>query len=179
MNRHITGGYPHLIIVKFIIYYQSLNCLNTSYQNKYNFFLHPTKSSIPTKVLIFHDVLAVRLYQIPIHDQVHAWFMSYISNRRSSIRIHNRPSSPFSLLRGVPQGSVLEPPLFIIDIIILEHILSRYPSINYHIYADDLQIYTSLSTLKYIRSLLLKYIHVFTLHLKFNFKTPPYIKISI
>ena len=45
-----------------------------------------------------HDVLTTRLYEIRIHDQVHAWFWSFISNRRSFIRIHNTISYLLSFI---------------------------------------------------------------------------------
>ena len=40
------------------------------------------------------------------------WIQSYLSDRRSKVRICNSYSRPFRLRRGVPQGSVLGPVLF-------------------------------------------------------------------
>ena len=52
-------------------------------------------------------------------------------------------SIPFVHSCGVPQGFVLSPILFIIYILPIKSIFLKCPHIHYHLYADDLQIYTS------------------------------------
>ena len=90
-----------------------------------------------------HAILSNRLNSIGIHGQVHNWLMSFVSNRSYSIRINNSSSSQFTQAHGVPQGSVLGPILFIIYILPIQAIISKYPLVKYHLYADDLQLYTS------------------------------------
>ena len=67
----------------------------------------------------------------------------YISKRSSSVNINSFLSVPFVHSCGVQQGSVLGPILFIIYILPIKSIFLTFPHIHYHLYADDLQIYTS------------------------------------
>ena len=90
-----------------------------------------------------HDILALRLNEIGIHGQVHSWFISFFSLRSSSVKINSSFSTPFISTHGVPQGSVLGPLLFIIYILPIKSIFNKYPYIYYHLFVDDLQIYTS------------------------------------
>ena len=65
------------------------------------------------------------------------WFHSYISNRTQSVKINTSISQPKSLTCGVPQGSVLGPLLFIMYTSPLSKLISSYPNIHLHLYADD------------------------------------------
>ena len=93
---------------------------------------------------IKHDLLIDRLKMIGISDTVLLWFTSYLQNRYFSIKINNEYSSKKMLSHGVPQGSVLGPILFSIYLLPLIYIFNQFPDINYHLYADDLQIYAEL-----------------------------------
>ena len=61
-----------------------------------------------------------------------------------SIKINNEYSSKKLLTHGVPQGSVFGPILFSIYLLPLINIFHQFPDINYHLYADYLQIDTEL-----------------------------------
>ena len=65
------------------------------------------------------------------------WFHSYISNRTQSVKINTSISQPKSLTCGVPQGSVLGPLLFIMYTSPLSNLITSYPNIHHHLYADD------------------------------------------
>ena len=69
--------------------------------------------------------------------------MSFVSSRTSSVKINSSLSPPYVNMHGVPQGYVIGPILFIIYILPIKSIFLKYPNIHYHLYADDIQIYTS------------------------------------
>ena len=70
------------------------------------------------------------------------WFTSYLTNRNISIVI-DKSYSPLSPLNyGIPQGSVLGPSLFSIYIRPIADLIKKFPNIHYHIFADDIQLFT-------------------------------------
>ena len=93
---------------------------------------------------INYDLLIDRLKMSGLSDTVLLWFISYLQNRYFSININNEYLSKKILCHDVPQGSVLGPILFSIYLLPLIAIFHQFPDINYHFYADDLQIYIEL-----------------------------------
>lgn len=57
------------------------------------------------------DGLLNKLFRYGIQDQPLSWFESYLTNRTQSVSIENHLSSAANISSGVPQGSVLGPPL--------------------------------------------------------------------
>ena len=93
-----------------------------------------------------HNLLLSRLHQLGVRDFALSWFTSYLYNRNSSVKIYNSFSSPSPMKYSVPQGSVLGPSLVYIYVYTLPSIISKYPNIYYHLYADDIQLYMFLPT---------------------------------
>jgi hypothetical protein len=94
---------------------------------------------------IDHDVLLTRLHSmLGISGAALEWFRSYLTERTQSILIDNTRSKSMSLEWGVPQGSVLGPLLFLIYILPLGHLIRKH-ALQFHGYADDTQLYITVS----------------------------------
>ena len=79
-----------------------------------------------------------------VFGMVVARFKSYLCGRHQIIKIDKSFSDSSLLQHGVPQGSVLGPLLFSLYTAPLSTIISSY-ALSHHLYADDTQIYISLT----------------------------------
>ena len=91
-----------------------------------------------------HSILLSRLRDcFGVNGAAVAWFESYLTSRTQFVRVNDCRSTQRSLERGVPQGSVLGPLLLytlpIADII-------KFHKLQYHLYADDTQLYIPFRT---------------------------------
>ena len=95
---------------------------------------------------IDHTILMDRLnVYYGLSELALGWFKSYLSGRTHSIKVGSTLSHPAALHYGVPQGSVLGPILFSLYTNPIGSIIHSHSSINYHFYADDTQLYITLS----------------------------------
>ena len=87
---------------------------------------------------IDHNILLHRLEHLyGISGTPLNWFKSYLTNRTQTVKINSKLSRPTKLSSGVPQGSVLEPILFILYTKPLITLIRQH-SISDQSFADDI-----------------------------------------
>ena len=79
-------------------------------------------------------------------------FTSYLSDQCQQVKNQDYISDVVYISFGVPQGSVLGPILFTLNTAPLSHVIAEH-DVEHHLYADDLQIYISLSGSEALESL--------------------------
>lgn len=95
---------------------------------------------------INHNLLLSKLSYYGFDYDALKWFFSYLGCRSQRVEVVNNSriksfSKTVSLNRVVPQGSILGPILFTLY---SADVITCIKYCNYHLYADDLQIYSSL-----------------------------------
>ena len=91
-----------------------------------------------------HSILTQTLRSVGVTGLALEWFQSYLASRSQYVKINDSNSDPAALTCGVPQGSVGGPLLFSLYLSRIRHIFERH-DIQYHCYADDIQIFVSFS----------------------------------
>ena len=99
---------------------------------------------------INHDILLKKLEMYGIVDVELEWFSNYLRSRTQKVIFDNEWSSSQEIYCGVPQGSVLGPLLFLLFINDVSNFTTEGCVLN--MYADDVIIYTSASTIDEIQN---------------------------
>ena len=73
------------------------------------------------------------------------WLMSFVSGRSQYVAVGEERSQPSPCTTGVPQGSVLGPLLYAMYVSPIGDVVTGH-GMSYHLYADDLQVYTAIRT---------------------------------
>ena len=103
---------------------------------------------------IDHSILFHRLHECyGINGLALSWFESYLSDRTQSVKVGSVLSHPMDLKFGFPQGSVLGPLVFSMYTNPLSSIIQSHRGIKHHFYADDTQLYITLSPSNFSQSM--------------------------
>ena len=85
------------------------------------------------------EILLSRLStRIDVSGSALTWFRSYLTGWSSCVDIAGELSDPITANFGLPQGSVVSPIGYSITLPV-----GRHHQVNYHVYADDTQLYVS------------------------------------
>ena len=90
---------------------------------------------------INHEILLKKIKYYGFADTPLKWFESYLHNRQQHVFFNGCYSTPKTLETGVPQGSILEPLLFLIYMNDLKETCNRFFPV---LYADDTGLVSSL-----------------------------------
>ena len=90
--------------------------------------------------LVDHKCLLHKLEHYGVRGPSYNWFLDYLCTRSQRVKFGKELSSSLPLDYGVPQGSLLDPLLFVLYINDLTQCLLRS---NISMYADDTVIYTT------------------------------------
>ena len=93
-----------------------------------------------------HNILLEKLNHYGIRGIAYQWFKSYLCGRKQYVQIEDKKSNNYDLKYGVPQGSVLGPILFLLNINDVTHCSNK---LIFTIFADDTSLILKLEKYQY------------------------------
>ena len=89
---------------------------------------------------VYHNLILNKAKKLGIKGNMLCFIKNFLSDRTIRVRIHNILSEVFQIKKGVPQGSVISPTLFLI---VINDIAANCPqNIKFSLYADDCAIWS-------------------------------------
>ena len=89
-----------------------------------------------------HSSIKLKLKAYGFHGKLHLWMTDYLKNRTQAVVCEGFKSRKKPVLRGVPQGSILGPLLFIMYI----NDLMTITNVEIYFYADDAKLMHQVSS---------------------------------
>lgn len=86
-----------------------------------------------------YEILLAILRSLNVSESLAEWFHSYLHGRQQRVRADDLFSDCYDVTAGVPQGGIHSPLLFSVFI---NSLVSVITFSAYHLYADDLQLYS-------------------------------------
>ena len=97
-----------------------------------------------------HGILLHKVKDLGITDKLGQWFYLFLTNRKHFVRLPGGLSEDHPVISGVPQGTVLDPLLFIIMIADINRDVDSSKLISF---ADDTRVYRQIADIEDCESL--------------------------
>ena len=97
--------------------------------------------------LVDHQILLDKLSVYGIKDEALMWFNTYLTHREQQVSVNNCMSGFKQITYGVPQGSILEPLLFLLFI---NDLPLHTKDVSIDLYADDTTLYDTQDSMERI-----------------------------